>query len=130
MHVCLGCGLEMDGEAAGCPRCPGTVVSRRSAVRRGWVALVLGALLVVGITAVGVLIASNLAAFRGGPWALAFIYAVLALVLSIGVVAFLAGRQLVLHRRPNLRWRALAGRLYLGFLAVGLVARGIAAFGS
>ena len=121
--TCFACRLELKPEAVRCPVCDGPLVTDRGMRSRGWLLVVLGASMAVGMTYVSALMWKHREDFTGGPPEAVFTAAVMLFCIVFGATAFLGGIHMLVHGRRHTGLVRFIGQLFFVFLGLGALAQ-------
>ena len=132
---CPKCSFETAETLARCPSCGSRLQSAGKVRILGWMLLVIGAGLVLFMSALGIYLGSLIARsgepgattrFTGGPNDVMLIVAIFGLVIAFGIAGMAGGIWQIIYGKPN-RKLMVAMFLVAGILFV--IARAIKAFG-
>jgi hypothetical protein len=107
---CPKCSFETTETLPKCPNCGSRLQSKAKVRILGWVLLVIGTLLVVFMSGLGIYLAQLIARsgepgqttrFSGGPEDVAFIVAIFGLVISFGLASMVGGIWQIKYGKPN-----------------------------
>ena len=107
---CPKCSFETTETLPKCPNCGSRLQSKAKVRILGWVLLVIGTLLVLFMSTLGVYLGQLIARsgepgqttrFSGGPEDVAFIIAIFGLVISFGLASIVGGIWQIKYGKPN-----------------------------